>query len=95
MGSNIPNLARSFSGHAGAQTQRVQRAAWAAIKAASHGDVDGMVAMAFEIIDAAEKREELLAFAKALAAKERWQRANPGRLPRWPTEPPPFRPKKG
>lgn len=42
----------------------------------------------------AEKREELLAFAKELAKKEKWHRENPGVEPPLPAEPPPFRPKK-
>ena len=96
-----PNLARSFSGHAGAETQRVQKAAWDAIKAASKGDVDGMVEMACIIIDAAEKREELLAFGRELASMEKWHRENPGveypglarEVPPFRPEPPPFRSK--
>ena len=97
-----PNLGSSFISHGAAQTRIVQKAAWAAIKAASEGDVDGMVDMAMTIIDAADKREELLAFAKELAKKEKWHRENPGvrppdltsEIPPFRPEPPPFRSKK-
>ena len=89
-----PNLARSFSSHGAAQTRIVQQSAWKAIRAASHGDVDGMVDMAIIILDAAEKREELLVFGRELAKMEKWHRENPGVEPPLPQEPPPFRPKE-
>ena len=99
MPAKHPNLARSFSSHGAAKTRVVQRAAWDAIKAASEGDVDGMVDMAVIIIDAAEKREDLIAFGRELAKMEEWSRKNPGvqplaEIPPFRPEPPPFRSKK-
>ena len=87
-----PNLAKSFSSHGAAQTRIVQKAAWDAVNAASKGDVDGMVDMAIIILDAAEKREELLVFGRELAKMEKWHRENPGVEPPELADPPPFRP---